>query len=272
MVRGDLDTEGDAPTELHVRVDVMGTVVTLDLFDPDGVSPAALAPHLDRAREVLHEADRTFSTWRDDSPISRLRRGELTVDEAPADVAEVLTACRVARDLSGGWFDPWAIPGGVDPTGYVKGWAAQRALFVLAPSGVRGAIVNAAGDVASWGGVADGAPLRIGVADPADPTRLACVVELRGAIATSGTYERGQHLVDPRTGRAGSRAASASVCGPDGGLADALATALAVGGAEVLERLESLQGYEALMIAADGTRSWTTRFPFAPATSAPARR
>jgi FAD:protein FMN transferase len=242
----------------------MGTVVTFDLFDPDGVSLEALSPHLTKACSVLHDADRVFSTYRVDSPISRLRRGELTVDGAPAEVAEVLDACRIARDLSGGWFDPWAMPGGVDPTGYVKGWAAQRALCALAPSGVRGALVNAAGDVVCSGTMPGGAPFRIGIVEPADPTRLACVVELDQAIATSGTYERGQHLVDPRTGVAGSRAASASVCGPDLGLADALATALAVGGAEVLERLEALEEYEALMIATDGTRSWTSRFPFAP--------
>ena len=253
-----------AATELHVRVDVMGTVVTIDLFDAGGVVPAALTPHLRRASSVLHDADRVFSTYRGDSPMSRVRRGELTVDGAPAVLAEVLEACRVARDLSGGWFDPWAMPGGVDPTGYVKGWAAQRAIGALAPSGVRGAIVNAAGDVASSGSMPGGAAFRIGIVDPTDPTRLACVVELSEAIATSGTYERGQHLVDPRTGGAGSRAASASVCGPDLGLADALATALAVGGAEVLERLESLEGYEALMIATDGTRSWTSGFPFVP--------
>ena len=89
------------------------------------------------------------------------------------------------------------------------------------------------------------------------------MVEVTGAVATSGTYERGAHLIDPRSGRHLARAASATVCGPDLGTADALATALAVGGGEVLEILEDLEGYEGLTIGHDGARSSTTSFPFA---------
>ena len=93
-----------------------------------------------------------------------------------------------------------------------------------------GVLVNAAGDVASSGGMGHGPPFRIGIADPFRPRRLAEIVELTGAIATSGSYERGNHLIDPHSGRRAARAASASVTGPDLGLADALATALAVAG------------------------------------------
>ena len=107
----------------------MGTIVTIDVFDARRHRPVhALAPHLEEAREELHRADQIFSTWRQDSPMSRLRRGELSLDEAPSEMTEVFEQCLVARSLSGGWFDPWAMPGGVDPTGYVKGWAAQRSL------------------------------------------------------------------------------------------------------------------------------------------------
>ena len=100
---------------------------------------------------MLERADEVFSTWRADSPVSRLRRGEITAADAPPEVAEVMSACRAARQLSGGWFDPWAMPGGFDPTGYVKGWAAQRALAALDGLAMSGALVNAAGDIASLG-------------------------------------------------------------------------------------------------------------------------
>ena len=106
----------------------------------------------------------------------------------------------MARDLSDGWFDPWAMPGGVDPTGYVKGWAAQQALAELRADGICGAIVNAAGDVASSGGMGAGVPFRIGIADPFSPRQLAAIIDLTGAVATSGCYERGQHLIDPFSG------------------------------------------------------------------------
>lgn len=250
-------------TRHHVREEVMGTVVTIDLYDASGIDERALAAHVAAALAGLHEADRVFSTWIPDSPLSRIRRGELTVPLAPREVADVLAGCMVARSASGGWFDPWAMPGGVDPTGYVKGWAAQRALDVLASSGVDGAMVNAAGDIASAGSVAPGTAFRVGIADPTAPRELACVIELHGAVATSGTYERGAHLVDPRTRRAASRVASASVTGPDLAMADALATGLAIGGDDVLRRIERLDGYDALTIGFDGAQSWTPTFPFA---------
>jgi len=256
----------DAPVpapEVHRLEQVMGTVVVIDVYTGGEPFAADAYRRLARARAVLHRADAVFSTWKADSPVSRLRRGEIGLDEVPVDVRDVLELCATARDLSRGWFDPWAMPGGVDPTGYVKGWAAHRALLALAGPGVTGALVNAAGDVACHGNPAPGEPWRIGVADPASPTQLAAVVEVTGAIATSGTYERGAHLVDPRSGTPAARAASATIVGPDLGLADALATALAVAGPHGLEFVEAVDGYGGLTISADGAWHATPDFPFA---------
>jgi thiamine biosynthesis lipoprotein len=250
----------------------MGTIVTIDVYTTAGVSDAEVAElggQLDRARAILHHADEVFSTWQPHSPISRLRSGEITGAQAPAAVAEVLERCATARELSSGWFDPWAMPGGIDPTGYVKGWAAQNALAAFSARHIVGAIVNAAGDIASFGGLGNGKPFRIGIADPFSPRHLAEIVELAGAIATSGSYERGSHLIDPHLGRPSARAASASVTGPDLGLADALATGLAVAGTPGLAFIEPLENYEALIIGFDGSRRWTERFPFAPREATP---
>jgi len=245
----------------------MGTVVTIDVYPEPGATAAQLAgarQQIQQACVILHRADEIFSTWQPGSPISRLRRGDITAADAPAEVADVIAACATARDLSGGWFDPWAMPGGFDPTGYVKGWATQRALAVLAgASGVSGAMVNAAGDIASVGQLPAGQRFRVGIADPAAPRQLAEVVELTGSIATSGSYERGPHLMDPRTRRPVARVASASVTGPDLGLADALATGLAVAGTAGLEFIAAIDGYAALTIGFDGTRGATGDFPFA---------
>jgi FAD:protein FMN transferase len=244
----------------------MGTVITIDVFPLSGADEAWTADlhrRLDRAGLVLSRADDVFSTWRPDSPVSRLRRGEITRADVPPEVAEVMRACEVARRLSAGWFDPWAMPGGFDPTGYVKGWAAQQALAAFDGLAMHGALVNAAGDIASIGRQPSGAPFRIGIADPGEPRRLAVIAELTGCIATSGTYERGSHLVDPHSGSPTARAASASVTGPDLGLADALATAIAVAGTEGLDLVEPLAGYEALLIGWDGCRHSTSQFPFA---------
>lgn len=253
----------ERPQAIHHREHVMGTVVTIDIYPKDGIPDPEVSLPLARARAILHRADAVFSTWKVDSTISRLRRGEITCEQSPAEVAEVLELCVTAREMSGGWFDPWAMPGGVDPTGYVKGWAAQRALEALVSSEFSGAIVNAAGDIASSGCLGLAEPFRIGIVDPFSPGHLACVVELAGAIATSGTYERGDHLIDPRSGRPTARVASATVSGPDLGLADALATALAVAGEAGLALIDALEGYEALVFAFDSTSQWTEHFPFA---------
>lgn len=251
-----------SPWRTHHRVDVMGTVVTFDLYCEEGSPRDQLYVRVAQARTLLQGADAVFSTWKEHSPINQLRRGEINLAEAPAEVTEVLERCKTARSMSAGWFDPWAMPGGVDPTGYVKGWAAQRALGTLVMPGVRGAMVNAAGDIASFGSPGSGGPFRIGVVDPADRRRLACTVRLSGAIATSGAYERGEHLVDPATGRAKCSVASASVTGPDLGLSDALATALALAGPPGLEIIGQTQDYEGFIIGFDGSWRSTVNFPF----------
>ena len=241
----------------------MGTVVTLDLFDDATPSMSTLAPIIDEALGVLHRADAMFSTWKDESCISRIRRGELSQDDAPAQVKAVLEQCREARSISQGWFDPWAMPGGVDPTGLVKGWAAQQSLNVLRRANVGGALVNAAGDIASFGGPQEGVRFRIGIANPADPRRIACIVETPGAIATSGAYERGAHLIDPHSRMPTTRAASATVVGTDLSMTDALATALVIAGVQALAMFSELNEYEGLVIANDGTFHMTPGFPLA---------
>ncbi|MHB1251786.1 MAG: FAD:protein FMN transferase [Acidimicrobiales bacterium] len=254
-------TDPSLPKRLHHREEVMGTVVTFDVYNQNGISPEAFLPFLQEAVAVLHHADKVFSTWKANSPLSQLRRGEISLGEAPPEVTDVLDLCALAKGQTNGWFDPWALPGGVDPTGFVKGWSTQLSLAHLVDAPITGAIINAAGDIASFGGLDESTPFRVGITDPLAPPTLSCAMELKGAVATSGIYERGKHLVNPFTREAGTRAASASVTGPDLGTCDAWATALAVGGGEVLELIERTNGYEALAISTDGSREWTTGFP-----------
>jgi thiamine biosynthesis lipoprotein len=254
----------DAPKRaniVHHEEHVMGTVVTIDIYRGDFDDHSLLESSIEAAIAILHDADQHFSTWKSESPLSRIRRGDLDVDDAPAIIGEVLQQCVVARTFSEGWFDPWAMPGGVDPTGLVKGWAAQRALEALRHDTIDGAIINAAGDIASFGGPTANRRFRVGIANPANPRSLACIVESPGAVATSGSYERGQHLFDPRQGLFSTRVASGTVVGPELGMADALATALVIGGAEVLDILERMDNFEGLIIDDDGTLLGTTGFP-----------
>ena len=239
---------------------VMGTVVSFDL------RPRGLARHRTReallaACEALHHADAVFSLYKPQSPLSRLRRGELTLSECPAEVSAVLAECVRARELSGGWFDPWALGAGVDPTGLVKGWAAREAAMILEDAGVEAGLVNAAGDVATFGYPSPERPWCAGVRSPEGSDQLLCTVTADGAVATSGTYERGEHVRDPRTGGPARAATSATVCGRDLALADALATGLLAAGQDGFAAVVAA-GYEALLVGRDGAVVSTHSFPF----------
>jgi thiamine biosynthesis lipoprotein len=228
--------------------------------EPAGAAAVALR----RAVALLHRVDEVFSTWKEQSPISRLRRGEIHLAAAPPEVAEVLALCENARAASGGWFDPWRLPGGVDPTGLVKGWAAQRALGILRQAGVAGAMVNAGGDIAVFGEPDPGQqPWRLGIRDPRNADGLLWVVSIEGsgAVATSGSYERGAHIIDPETGRPATEVLSATVAGPDLTIADALATAAVASGGRALEYITGLRGYSALVMGADLSLRATSGFP-----------
>ncbi len=243
------------PVLRHVHA-VMGTMVSFDVRLGDAKTNAA---HLALARACarLDRADAVFSTWKPNSPMSLLRRNAMTLDKAPAEVAEVLELCALARDLSDGWFDPWKMPGGIDPTGLVKGWAVDQALGELRAAGVRAAIVSAGGDLATFGGPELGLPWRIGVRDPRANDKIACLLESPGAVATSGCYERGNHVIDPKTGRAETRCESATVTGPKLWLADALATGLLVAGEAGLAVIEAVEGYEGCVISESGSIAMT---------------
>jgi thiamine biosynthesis lipoprotein len=155
------------------------------------------------------------------------------------------------------------MPGGFDPTGLVKGWATERALAILRSAGVEAAIVNGGGDIAVFGLPQDAYGWRIGIRHPWRPEALACVLETDRAVATSGCYERGPHLIDPRSGRMLFRTASATVVGSSLPVCDALATALVVADDDGPELARSLSGYEAYIIRTDGSESATDGIVFA---------
>jgi thiamine biosynthesis lipoprotein len=256
---------------IRVPEAVMGTVVSFSIHAPR-VDPEKLWTAVAEARAVLHNADAVFSTWKRNSPVNQLRRGEIGLKGCPGEVGEVLLLCAWVREQSEGWFDPWALPGGVDPTGLVKGWAAARALDVLSRAGMAAVMVSAGGDIATWGHPDDDPTRawRIGIAHPWRSGGLAGVVEQRGAgaVCTSGTYQRGAHLFDPATREPAGRTVSATVTGPDLSLADGLATAVAVGGDRALPAVERLAGYEAWLIRPDGSTASTAGWQFAPARAA----
>ena len=197
----------------------------------------------------LREVDARFSTYRRDSEISRLGRGELALRDAHPDVRAVLARCDALRVETGGYFDAnlkGSDPFG-DPSGLVKGWAVDRAGALLDAAGLERWCIDAGGDVLLRGG-----PWRVGIRHPRRRRRLAAVLELSdAAVATSGSYERGAHVVDPHSGRTPTGVASVTVVGSRLATADAYATAAFAMGMAGPRWTAGLEGYSAMTIAGD---------------------
>jgi FAD:protein FMN transferase len=233
----------------------MGTVFSIDIRDPGSWEPAISA-----VTGWLHHVDEVFSTYRTGSDVSRLRRGELTAEQASPLVAEVLGLCARAQADTGGYFTT-ALPGGLDPTGLVKGWAIERASGILRAHGSVNHCVNGGGDIQLAGEASPGQPWRVGISDPLDRARLLTVVAGRDvAVATSGLAERGPHIIDPRTGGPAAGLASATIVGGSLTLADAYATAAFAMGASAIAWAAGMPGIEALLVSPQGAASRTPGF------------
>jgi FAD:protein FMN transferase len=232
----------------------MGTVFRIDVRDD--IDPAAL----DAALALLHDLDATFSTYRRDSEVSQLAHGEIALDECSPDVRFVVERCEDLRRETDGAFDARAAgpDGRLDPSGFVKGWAADRAAAILEAAGARTYSLNAGGDVIARGEPEPGRGWRVGIRHPIDASAVAAVLEVRdAAVATSGTYERGEHVVDPRTGRRAIALRSMTVIGPDLALADAYATAAYVMGEDGAGWVARKPGFGAIAIGIDRRVVWT---------------
>jgi thiamine biosynthesis lipoprotein len=212
----------------------------------------------------LRFVDATFSTYKEDSEISRLNRGELALSDAHETVREVLARCEELREETGGYFDARApLPGRVDPSGLVKGWSVDRAGAILGAAGLRNYAVNAGGDMVLRGAALPDDRWRVGIQHPRLRDKIAKVVEANDlAVATSGAYARGDHVTDPHTAKPPAGVLSVTITGPQLATADAYATAaFAMGEHGPAWTRQLPDGYEAMTILADERVLLTPGFP-----------
>ncbi len=126
--------------------------------------------------------------------------------------------------------------------GIGKGYAAERAKYVMKQMGLESGVVNASGDLTAWGAQPDGKAWTIGIADPNLKQQIFSYLNITGlAIATSGNYEKYavvdgkkySHTIDPKTGFPVSGIKSTTIICPNAEIADAMATPVTVMGVEV---------------------------------------
>lgn len=238
----------DPPRRTWVE-QVMGLPISVLARGERAQSPEA-AEAVSCVMAELRDVDDRFSLYRAGSELSLLARGELDLDACHHDVLEVSLLCVEATRLTGGLFDPVTPDGTWDPSGIVKGWAVERAARHLAEVPDLDWCLNGGGDVAVL--TPSGEPFGVGVQDPRDAHAVLMVLATTtGAVATSGTAARGAHLYDPRTGKPScSPLLAVTVAGPSLQVADVLATAAFVAGADWRDVLAPVPGY--LGYAVDG--------------------
>jgi len=160
------------------------------------------------AMATLHEADEIFSLYKSDSPLSRLARGECSVQECPEVVSTIWDECESWEVKTSGWFSAFTPQHTFDPSGLVKTWAAENAAKVLEKQGITDFAMNAGGDVRLSRYITSGVAMQIGISKPitiASPDAgVLTVVNLNDteyrAVASSGTAERGEHIWNPKIG------------------------------------------------------------------------
>jgi len=239
--------------------EIWGTMIGVDVRDD--VAPAVI----DDVFAWFARVDELFRTWRDDSEIVRLAAGTLAIADSSTETRTVLDLCRRLSSATGGAFDvaagallpPPHPPGwcALDPSAVVKGWALDRAGDRLAAAGAERFCINAGGDVLVGrgpGGEDDGDVWRIGIQHPEIRGQVAAVVAVTDAgVATSGRYERGNHVVDPRTGLPATGLASVTVIASTLANADGYSTAVLALGRDGLDWLGAHTEIDAMAVTDD---------------------
>lgn len=254
--------------------EVMGIPVVIEVADGE-----VGEDDVEEAFRWLRFVDETFSTYKPGSEMSRLNSGDLALRDAHGAVRSVLARCETLRRQTLGYFDIAAAPPGggerpgargswrtggsraraaVDPSGFVKGWAVEGAGRILRRAGAANWSVNAGGDISLHGAPPGMEGWRVGIQHPRERMAVAAVLELSsGAIATSGAYERGAHIVDPHTGRPPEGLLSVTIVGEDLGTVDAYATAAFAMGRRGAEWAAQLPGCGAVVIFDDDTIAYS---------------
>lgn len=234
---------------------LMGMPITVDICGASGALIGDVFGYLDRI-------DRRFSTYKTDSEISAINRGDLPSSGWSNEMIEVLELADRTKDETGGYFDMRRPDGSLDPSGIVKGWAIHNAAGLLRVAGANDFLIEAGGDIQSAGKNASGADWSVGIRNPFDMDEIIKIIHPRGrGVATSGTYARGQHIYNPYGfGEPITEIVSLTVVGPNVLEADRFATAAFAMGRDGIYFIEQIAGLEGYVVDINGRATLTTGF------------
>lgn len=202
------------------------------------------------AFDELKKVDGQFSPFKPESELSRFKRGELPADKVSIGMKAVMKACLEAERYTDGYFSA-RYDGEFDPSGFVKGWAIDEVKKSLLEKGCRTFCISAGGDMVAKS--AGDKIWRIGIQHPKKKSKvLGTVLAKNLAVATSGTYARGRHIINPKTKKPATFFLSLTVAGPSIIKADVFATTAMAMGTRGLKFIDKHRSYEVLAVGKDG--------------------
>jgi thiamine biosynthesis lipoprotein len=235
----------------------MGMPITIDIADTHAQTVA-----IDRIFAYLSEVDARFSTYRNESEISRINRGEVHEDGYSAEMQEVFALAERTRTETNGYFDIRRPDGTLDPSGVVKGWALKHAAGLLTQEGYANFMIDGAGDIVTTGKNSEGGEWSIGIRNPFAHEEIVKIIYPHGkGIATSGSAARGAHIYDPHhPGASLAEVKSVTVLADDVLIADLFATAAFAMGRASIDFLNEHPHLEGYAIDKDGIAVMTAGF------------
>ena len=224
--------------------------------------PIATIETLEAVFAYFTAVDARFSTYKAESEISKIDRGEILEEDWSDEMREIFLLAERTKDETDGYFDIVRPDGRIDPSGVVKGWAILQAAKLLESLGFDHYYVDVGGDIQTRGVDARGVPWTIGIRNPFKHDELVKILRPEGlGVATSGTYIRGQHIYNPHAPETKlTDVVSLTVVGSDILEADRFATAAFAMGKEGIVFIEELDGFEGYAIDAGGTATMTSGF------------
>ncbi len=236
---------------------IMGMPITIEVKG-DG-QEAKVKKDIEDVFDYFAYVDENYSPFKNESQVGKLNRGE----KITAEMKKILRLSEETKKDTNGYFDIRRPDGSIDPSGLVKGWAIKNASDILRKLGYKKFFIDAGGDAEiSTGNRSVDAGWKWGIRNPFNTREIVKVLSLSNCgIATSGNYERGNHIYNPKTGVSGETdIVSMTVIGSNVYEADRFATAAYAMGTTGIEFIESRQELEGYMIDKRGIATATSGF------------
>lgn len=239
------------------RDDIMGMPIVIAIIDDD-----AMQKDIDAIFTFFEAVDRRFSTFKHTSEVALFNRHEIKEKDLSPKMRLIMRLAEQTKKQTYGYFDIQKKDGTIDPSGIVKGWAIWQAAQKLMSKGFQNFFIEAGGDIQAEGKNEKGEKWRVGIKNPFQKSEIVKVLSISGkGVATSGTYEKGQHVYNPHKKHIKlTHIVSITVIAPNIYEADRFATAafaMQEKGIDFIEKLKNCEGY---MIHADGLATMTSGF------------